>query len=97
METKTVAPITLSQTTTQTKKTTTTTKTVAEPKESQKLFIRPFRLVGRQITPQRKATMEQMQPIDRLPGTKDGKVRIKSKKEPIKMTQMKLLRLEPKI
>ena len=70
MGTKTVAPTTLSRTTTQTR-TTTTKKTVTELKESQKLVIHPVRHVGRQTTPQRNATMEEMQPIDRLPGTED--------------------------
>ena len=58
---------------------TTTTKTVTEPKEGQKLFIQPVRHVGRQTNPQRNATMEPMEPIDRLPGTEDRKDRIRSK------------------
>ena len=76
-----MAPITLSQTTTQTKKIT-TTKTVTELKESQKPFIHPVRHVGRQNTPQRNATMEPMQPKDRhtIPGTEDRKDRITSEK-----------------
>ena len=40
---------------------------------------------------------EPMQPIDRLPGREDRKDKIRSKKEPIKMTRMKLIRLQPKI
>ena len=97
METKTVASITLSQTTIQTRKTTTTTtKTVTELKESRKLFFHPVRHVGRQTTPQGNAAMDSMQPIDRLPGTEDQKDRIRSKKEPTKATQMKLLKLQPK-
>ena len=98
LETKTLAPLTLSQTTIQTRITTTTfTKTVTELEESQKLFSRPVRYVGRQTTPQRNATMESNRPIHRLSGTKEEKDKIRSKKEPIKMTQMKLVRLEPKI
>ena len=96
LETKTVTPIPLTQTVTSTI-IETTTKTVTEPKESQKLFIHPVRHVERQTTPQKSATMEPTQPIDRLSGTEDRKDSIKSKKEPIKMTRMKLLRLQPKI
>ena len=76
---------------------TTTTETVTEPKESQKLLTHPVRHVARQTIPQRNAIMEPMQPIDRLPGRQNRKDKIRSTKEPIKMTQMKLLRLQPKI
>ena len=62
LETKPVAPITLFQTTTQTITTTTITKTVTELKESHKRFIHLVRLVGKQTTPQRNATMEPMKP-----------------------------------
>ena len=55
-----------------------------------------MRHVERQTTPQRNAASEPMQPIDRVPGTEDGKDRIMSKKEPIKMTQKILFRLQPK-
>ena len=75
---------------------TTITKTITKLKESQKLFTHPVRHVGRQTTPQRTATMDPMQPIDRLPGTEDRKDKIRSKKEPIKLTRIKLLRLQPK-
>ena len=50
--------------------TATITKTVTELKESRKLFIPPVRHVERQTTPQRKATMEPRQPINRLPAQK---------------------------
>ena len=70
---------------------------MTELKESQKLFTHSVRHVGRQTTPQRNASMEPMQAIDRLPGTEDRKDKIRSKKEPIKMTRMKLLKLQPKI
>ena len=76
---------------------TTTTKTVTELKESQKLFNHPVRHVVRQTIPQRDAIMEPMQLIDRLPGKEDRKDKIRSKKEPIKMTRMKLVKLQPKI
>ena len=95
-QSKTVTPIPLTQTAASTIITTTTT-TVTEPKESQKLSIHSVILVGRQIIPQRNAIMEPMQPIDHLPGREGRKDKIRSKKEPIKMTQMKLLRLQPKI
>ena len=75
----------------------TTTVTATEPKKSQKLFTHPVRHVARQTIPQRKAIVESMQPIDRLPGREDRKNKIRSKKEPIKMTRMKLFRLQPKI
>ena len=91
---KTVAPITLSQTTIQTR-TTTTTKTVTELKESHKLLVHPVRIVEKQTTPQRNATMDPMQSIDRFSGKEDRQDRIRSKKKPIKMTQMKLLRFSP--
>ena len=50
LETKTVSPIPLTRTATSTILTT-IAKTVAEQKESQKLFIHPVRHVGRQTTP----------------------------------------------
>ena len=93
---KTVMPIPLTRTAMSTLLTT-TTQTVTEPKESQKLFTHPVRHVSGQTIPQRTAIMEPMQPIDHLPGREDRKDKIRSKKEPIKKTQMKLLRLQPKI
>ena len=88
-------PIPLTQTA-MSKILTTATETVTEPKESQKLFTHPARHVARQTIPQRNVIKEPMQLIDRLPGRKDQKDQIRSKKEPIKMTRMKLLRLQPK-
>ena len=61
-------------------------KIVTEQKESQKMFIYPVRHVERQTTPRRIAIMEPMQPIDHLLGTKIQTNRIRSKKEPIKIT-----------
>ena len=75
----------------------TTTETVTEPKESQKLFTHLVRHVVKETIQQRDAIMEPMQPIDLLPGREDRKSKIRSKKAPIKMTQMKLLRLQPRI
>ena len=75
----------------------TTTETVTELKESQKLFTHPVKHVVRQTIPQRDAIMEPMQPIDRLPGREERKDKIRSKKELFKMTQNKLLRLQPRI
>ena len=91
---KTVTPIPLNRTATST--IITTTKTVTRLKESQKLSTQPVSYVGKQTTPQKNATLEPMQPIDRLPGKEDRKDKIRSKKESIKMTRMKLLRLQPK-
>ena len=99
LETKTVAPITLTQTAMPTIKiiTTTTTKTVKKPRESQKLFIHPVRHVEKLTTPQKNATLEQMQPIDSLPSTENHKDRIRSQRKTIKATLLKLLKLQPKI
>ena len=92
-----MAPITLSQTTIQTKPTTTsTTRTITELKKAKNIFIHPVRHVGRPNTPQRNAIMEPMQPIDRLAGTEDAEDRVRSKKELTKKTRMKLLSLQPK-
>ena len=60
--------------------TTTTKKTLTERTESQKLFTHPVKHVERQTTSQKIATMEPMQPIDRLPGKEDRKDRTRSKK-----------------
>ena len=76
---------------------TTTTKTVTEPKESQELFTHPVRHVKKPTTPLRDATLEPMQPIDRLPGTEDRKDKIRSHKEATKVTLMKSLKLLSKI
>ena len=89
-------PITLTRTTISTILTT-TTETVTEPNDSQKLLTHTVRHVARRTIPQRNAITESMQPIDRLPGGKDRKDKIRSRKEPTKMTQMKLLKLQPTI
>ena len=57
----------------------------------------PCRHVEKQTTPQRNATLEPMQPIDRLPGIKDRKDKIRYQREPIKVIQMKLPKLQPNI
>ena len=69
---------------------------MTELKENQKLFFQPVRHVGKQTTAKRNATMEPMQSIDRLTGTEDRKDRMRSKKEPNKMTRTKRLKLRPK-
>ena len=76
---------------------TTTTETLTQLKESQKLFTHPVRHVVRQTIPQRDAIMEPTQLIDRLSGREDRKDKIRSKKEPIKTTRMKLIKLQPEI
>ena len=78
-ETKTVPPIPLTRTVMST--TITTTKTVKKLKESQKLSTHPVRHVEKQTTPQKNATLEPMQPIDRLPGIEDQKDKIKYQRE----------------
>ena len=65
--------------------------------KSRKLFTHTVRRAEKQTTPQRNVSLKPMQPIDRLPGTEDRKDRIKSQKEPTKVTLMKLPRLQPKI
>ena len=90
-ETKTVPPIPL----TRTVMPTTTTKTMTKLKNSQKLSTHLVRHVGKQTTPQKNATFEPMQPIDRLPGIKDRKDKIRYQGEPIKVTLMKLLNCSP--
>ena len=94
-DTKTVPPIPLIRTVMST--TTIRTKIVIKLKESEKLFTHPVRHAEKQTTPQRKVFLEPMQPIDCLPGTEDRKDRIRSQKEPTKVTLMKLHRLQPKI
>ena len=94
-ETKTMPPIPLIRTVMST--TITTTKTVTKLKESQKLSTHPVRHVEKQTTPKRKTTLEPMQPIDRLPGIQDRKDKITYQREPIKVTLMKLLKLQPTI
>ena len=69
--------------------------TVTELKQSQKLFTHPVRHVVRQTIPQRDAIVEPMQLIDRLPGREERKDKISSNKEPVKMAQLKLIRLQP--
>ena len=89
-----MTPINLTRTATSTIITTIiTTKRVTEPRESQKLITHPVRLVKKQTTPQKNATLEPMQPIDRLPGAEDLKDRIRSQREPVKATVLKLLKL----
>ena len=88
-------PIPLTRTVMSTTKT--TTKTVTNLKESQKLSTHPVRHVGKQTTPQKNATLEPIQPIDRLPGIEDRKDKIRYQREPTKVTLMKLSSFSPKI
>ena len=93
LEIKTVMPITLTRTAMSTILTT-TTETVTEPNDSLKLLTHPVGHVARQTIPQRNAIMEPMQSIDRLCGKEDRKDKIRSRKEPTKMTQINLLKLQ---
>ena len=62
-----------------------------------KTVYTPCMTCGETHIPLRNATTEPMQPIDHLPGKEDRKDKIRSKKESIKMSRMKPLRLQPKI
>ena len=62
--------------------------------KSQKLFMHPVGHVARRNIPQKSSTMESMQPKDRLLGKEDRKDKVRSKKEPITVTRMKLLMLQ---
>ena len=95
LETKTVTPIPLARTATSTV-IITTTKNSNRAEKSQKLFTHPVRHVEKQTTPQRNAILEPMQPMDRLTSIEDRKDKIRYQREPIKVTLMKLLNLQPK-
>ena len=100
LDTKTVAPLTLSRFTTITIITATTTRAVTELQEIQKLLTYPVRHAGNQTFSQRKVILLPMQLIDHppsTPGTKDRKDRIRSNKETIKTIQREVLKLQPKI
>ena len=90
----TVPPITMvvpKQTLTPTIKFQTTPKrTIQIIKETEDLDLssHPVKHVVEPTTPQRNATLEQTQRIDRLPGIDDQKDKIKSSKEMHKATQM---------
>ena len=77
--------------------TTTRTKTVTKLKESQKLSTHPVRHVRKQTAPQKNATLEPVQPIDLLPDMEGRNDKIRYEREPIKVTLMKLLKLQPTI
>ena len=77
--------------------TTTTTKTVTQSREGRNLLTHSVRHVEKQTTPQRNAALEPMQPINRLPGTEDRRDRVRSQREPIRVTLVKLLKLQLKI
>ena len=76
LETKTVTPITISQTTTPKIMTTTTSKTVTELKRSQKLFILLVRHVAKRTTPQRDVLLEPMQQTGQFPGRENLKNKV---------------------
>ena len=73
LETKTVTPKTLTQTTMWTVITTTTTKTVPELKGCPKLFIHAVRHVSKKTTPQRDVMFETMQQKGLFPGRANRK------------------------
>ena len=83
-----------------------TTKYQTIPKQTRKIIkgtndldpcSHPERPVVEPTTPQRNATLEQMQQIDRLHGIDDQKDQSKSSKETHKATQMGMSKLQPKL
>ena len=69
----------------------------AERKPKTVYRTHPVRHVEKQTIPQRIAILEPRQPIDRLPGIEDRKDKIRYQREPIKVTLLKLLKLQPKV
>ena len=66
-------------------------------KRKPKIVYPPRETCEKKTTPQRNAILEPMQPVDRLPGTEDRKDKFRSQREPIKVTPIKLHKLQPKI
>ena len=65
--------------------------------ENQDLSFHPVRHVVEITTPQRNATLEQMQQIDRLHETDDRKDRTKVNRTMLKATQTAMSKLQPKL
>ena len=61
------------------------------------LSSHPVRHVVEPTTPERNATLEQTQQIDRLPGIDDQKDKTKSSKEMHKTNHMGMSKLQPKL
>ena len=73
-----------------------TTKLI-EQKQGQKLSTHPVRHVEKQTIPQRDAILDPRQPIDHLPGTEDRKDGTRSTRGRIRIVEIKMLKLQPKI
>ena len=61
------------------------------------LFSHPVRHVAEQTTPQRDATLEQMQRTDRRPGIDGRKDKTKPNREILKMAQTETSKLQPNL
>ena len=65
--------------------------------ENLDLSFRPVRHVAEQTTPQRDATLEQMQQTDRLPGIERRRDKTKPNREILKITRMGTSKLQPNL
>ena len=65
--------------------------------ENLDLSFRPVKHVAEQTTPQRDATLEQMQRTDRLPRIDGRKDRTRVSRIMLKITQMEMSKLQPKL
>ena len=74
-------------------------RTIQTIKEAEDLELssHPVRPVVELTTPQRNATLEQMQQTDRFPGINDKKDKTKSSREMHKATLMGMSKLQPKL
>ena len=97
LETKTIALLTLSQTTTPTIITTTSIKTVTESKGSQKLFIHPVRHVTKRNAPQKDVLLETMQQTGHFPGKANRKDRVDLNNRAHRTEKMVVSGLQPNI
>ena len=65
--------------------------------EDQNLSFHPVRHVAEQTTPQRDATLEQIQQTGRLPGIDGQKDKTKPNREILKITRMGMSKLQPNL
>ena len=97
LETKTVTPKILTQTTMSTVIITTTTKTVTELKGSQKLFIHAVGHVSKRTTPQRDVMFEPVQQKSHFPGRANRKDRVDIINRTHRTVLLIVSRLQPNI
>ena len=73
------------------------TQTLRKIKKTEDLDLstHPVRPVVKPAIPQKNVILEQMQRLDRLPGTDDRKDRIRSQKEMPKTMKMGIFKLQP--